>query len=451
MKWQVLLGTVLATAAGAAQAPDYSQRNNVYSSTQLTPVPHARFINVEALRQYRRCAAQGGQNCQSYEFTAPYSLDSETLKVATKLRDAWQRFEDRYYWRAMVRLNNPAMVVSHCSLDWSNGEHAQAAKLTLNVENSMFPDELAGSIPQVQPNDRLHLDQYGLLPQVPNKDYCEGLSPDLAIMYLPGTCVDAGSFKLFCIQGSKKSLNPLAPNPLAFRNDLAIERVRKAAAEANTTYLKDYTQDVLNALAPSPAFFPLPWTGVDGAVVAPTMSLKPDLTFLKTEAQEAASRLGGVFRATAYPYYLQGLSGPSAVLKAHLLPKTDDVLGLPSPPGVWKLEEFKRRFPVNNPALYERFGYSTLFESWLETKPRLLPEEASAKPLRQMIYMAVGGIVHLPNVIPVPVPAPMLIEPFAAGLPYSGPQARFSWVSVAEGYEVPRVQGHPTGYSAVTK
>lgn len=49
------------------------------------------------------------------------------------------------------------------------------------------------------------------------------------------------------------------------------------------------------------------------------------------------------------------------------------------------------------------------------------------------------------------MPAPMLIEPFVAGLPYTGPQTRFSWVSVAEGYEVPRVQGNPLGYGAVTK
>lgn len=447
----MLLGAALAAAASAAPAPDYGKRTRVYSSTQLTPVPHARFINVEALKEYKACVAQGGTNCKSYEFTAPYSLDSETINVATKLRAAWQRLEDRFYWRAMTRLNNPAMVLSHCYMDWQSGRKAQAPNLVVNVETSMFPKELAGKIPERQPDDRLNMDSYGPVPQVPNKDYCAGLNMEFAIMYLPGTCIYLGSAKLFCIEGNTPSLNLLAPKPINFRSDLAVQRVRKAIEEAHTTYLKEYAQDVLKALAPSAKFFPLPWSSLDGAVVAPTMSLKPDVAFLKNNSQEAASRLGGIFQATTYPYYFQGLSGPSVALRAHLLPQRGDVLGVPGPPGVWKLEEFKRRWPVNNPAMYERFGYTNLFESWSETKPRLLPEAASAKPLRQMIYLASGGNVYLPKIVPVPVPAPMLIEPFAAGLPYTGPKARFSWVSVAEGYEVPRVKGNPSGYGAVTK
>lgn len=449
MKRPVLLGAALAAAAHAA--PDYSGRNNVYSSTQLTPVPHARFLNVEAMRPSKACAAQGGQDCQTYEFTAPYSLESETVAVATKLRAAWQRFEDRYYWRALTRLNNPAMVLSHCALEWKSGQKAEAAKLVVNVDNRMFPQELAGTIPERPPDDRLHLDSYGLRPQMPNSDYCAGLSLEFAVMYLPGTCIYLGSARLFCIEGDTPSLNPLAPRPLGFRRDLAVQRVAKATQEAHTTYLKDYAQDVLKALAPSPTFYPLPWSGLNGAVVAPTMRPNPDVAFLKQGAQEAANRLGGVFRDTAYLYYLQGLSGPAGALRAHLLPQRGDVLGVPHPPGVWKLEEFKRRWPVNHPVMYERFGYTNLFEAWSEVRPRLLPEAASAKPLRQMIYMASGGNVYLPNLIPVPMPAPMLIEPFAAGLPYTGPQTRFSWVSVAEGYEVPRVQGAPLGSGAVTK
>lgn len=455
MNKALLIGGVLTlgAVASAQEAPDYSQRNNIYSSTGLTPVPHARFMNASAFREYKKCLAQQeGQSCQKYEFTAPYSLDSETLKVATKLRAAWQRLEDRYYWRAMTRLNNPAMVLTHCYMDWSSGQDkTQPAHFTLNVDSSMYPKELAGKIPEQQPDDRMWLDSYSLLPQVPNKDYCEGLNMDWTPMYLPGTCVYLAGVRLFCIEGSKASLNPLAPKPIGFREDLAAERVRKATLEAHSTYLREYAQDVTRALLPNGRFSPLPWTGMNTAIVAPTMTLKPDLTFLKDKAQEAGNSLGGVFRGTAYPYYLQGLSGPSLALRAHLLPKMNDVLGLPNPPGVWKLEEFKRRFPLNNPAMYERFGYTSLFQAWNEVTPRLLPERASDKPLRQMIYMAAGGNVYLPNLVPVPVPAPMLLLEFAAGLPYTGPQSRFTWVSVGEGYEVPRVNGVPAGYGAITK
>jgi len=448
---------LVSALAQAADAPDYSKRGNIYDSTQLTPVPHARFMNVEALKEYKKCLASykgKSEQCRNmgYEFTVPYSLDSETVAVATKLRKSWQRFEDRYYWRSMVRLNNPTMLMSHCWLDWSSGGNkTQTAQFILNVDKGMYPKELAGKIPEQQPDPRLMLDSYGIAPQVPNRDYCNGLSMDLTLMYLPGTCVYLGSAKLFCIEGLKRSMNPLAPAPIAFREDLAVRRVQQAVKEAHSDYLKEYAQDVAQALAPNGKFTPLLWTGLGDAVVAPTMSAKPNVAFVTARAQEAGSRLGGVFQATAYPYYLQGLSGPSAVLRAHLLPTSRDVLGVPNPPGVWKLEEFKRRFPVNNPVMYERFGYTNLFQAWNETKPRLLPESAGAKPLRQMIYMATGGNVYLPRLTPVPVPAPMLIGPFAPGLPYTGPQTQFTWVSVGEGYEVPRVSGNPTGYGAVTK
>lgn len=451
-----LLSALLLWASGRAEdAPDYSQRTNLYNQTVLTPIPHARFLNAEAFKQHQACKAQGKKDseCGRYAFTAPYSLDTATVRVGTALRTAWQRLEDRYYWRAVVRLNNPVMNVTHCLVNWSTGSAvAKAPALTLNTEANMVPAPLAGKLPLKPPDDQLKLDRYGLMPSVPNTDYCQNLDWDLSIMYLPGTCFWLGSARLFCIEGTTPSINPLAPAPLAFRFDLARQRILKAIKEANTEYLADYVKDVVKALSPSATFFPLLWSGLNNAVIAPTMSLKPDLTFLKAGAQEAGDRLGGIFKATAYPYYLQSLTGPNLALRAHLLPKTKDVLGQPNPPGVWKLEEFKRRFPVNNPVMYERFGYTNLFEAWNEIMPRLLPEEVAAKPLRQMIYLAEGNNIFFPSPVPVPMPAPMLIPEYSAGLPYTGPQTRFTWVSVGEGYEVPRVSGVPAlDYSGVTK
>lgn len=454
--WLLLFAALCTSApAGAGDAPVYRHRNNIYNQTSLTPIPHARFLNVDAFQKFKQCQARGKESsgCGTYEFTAPYSLDSETVRVGQALRTAWQRLEDRYYWRALVRLNNPLMNLTHCALDWSSGNHkAQAPAIVLNTDNGMVPTQLAGKIPSQQPDDRLKMDRYRLLPTVPNSDYCGKLDPDPSLMYLPGTCVWIGSSKLFCIEGDKPSLNPLAPAPLGFRFDLADARIQKATGEAQTEYTADYLRDVVQALAPNGKFLPLPWSGLNDAIVAPVMKLQPDLAFLQSKAQEAGQALGGVFRATAYAYYLQGLGGPSAALRVHTLPINKDVLGIPNPPGVWKLEEFKRRFPLNNPAMYERFGYTTLFEAWNEVRPHLLPEEASAKPLRQMIYLAVGNNVFLPSPFPVPTPAPMLIPNYSAGLPYAGPQTRFAWVSVAEGYEVPRVKGQPAAdYRVVTR
>ncbi|WP_162865744.1 hypothetical protein [Deinococcus wulumuqiensis] len=49
----------------------------------------------------------------------------------------------------------------------------------------------------------------------------------------------------------------------------------------------------------------------------------------------------------------------------------------------------------------------------------------------------------MPEPIPVPIPAPVLLKEFAAGLPYAGVQTHFTWQSVPEGYEVPKVRGVP--------
>ena len=57
--------------------------------------------------------------------------------------------------------------------------------------------------------------------------------------------------------------------------------------------------------------------------------------------------------------------------------------------------------------------------------------------------MAAGANVYWPNMIPVPIPAPVLLKEFAAGLPYAGVQTHFTWQSVPEGYEVPKVRGVP--------
>ena len=47
------------------------------------------------------------------------------------------------------------------------------------------------------------------------------------------------------------------------------------------------------------------------------------------------------------------------------------------------------------------------------------------------------------RVLVVPIPAPVLIKEFTAGLPYAGVQTHFTWQSVPEGYEVPQVSGIP--------
>ncbi|OLV16144.1 hypothetical protein BOO71_0012847 [Deinococcus marmoris] len=440
-----------ATAATTEKAPKYDRRN-IYDTSSMRPIPHASFINVEKFKQYKTCAAKARNDkdkagCGKYQYRVPYSLSDETLRVGQDMRQAWQRFEDRYYWRAMLNLNSPLMNLSHCTIDFGQNQAAAQPELVINTENSMYPKELTGKIPQQDIKDKLGMDTYSILPNVPNTDYCAGSTLDLTLMYLPGTCFYLGTTKLFCVEGDQETLNPLAPRPIAFRYDEAVNRVGAATLTAEKLYQADYQKDILKAIKPTAKFLPLLWdTLLTGALVAPTQTLKPDLGGLAQKGKDAGTRLGGVFAATAPVYYAQGLTGNAITLplRVHTLPTLTDVLATPNPPGVWKLEEFKRTFPQQPSPVYERFGYTNLFSAWTRPTVKLLPEAVGAKPLRQMIYMAVGNNVsiQIPPVV-VPLPAPVLIKEFALGLPYAGLQTHFTWQSVPEGYEVPRVSGVP--------
>lgn len=408
-------------------------RKNIYDMSEIRPVPHAKFITVDSKKPTK----------------VPYSLDTETVRVGKDLRAAWQRLEDRSYWHALVKLNNPAMIASHCTIDWKSGDETLNPDLTINVQKGMYPKELDGKIPTQEVNDKLRMDKYSILPFVPNDDYCSGVDPDFTVMFIPGTCVYTPEMqKLFCIEGEQETLNPLAPRPIDFNYQEALKRIADAIKDTETDYLKEYNTDVLKALKPTAKFYPTLWDNMfTGSVIAPTTTLKPDLASLLKSAKEAGKNLGGVFKSTAPIYYAQGVASNSLTepLRVHILPRRNDVLGVPNPPGVWPLEEYKRTFKIQPLPVADRFGYTTLFRAWMQPTVTLLPEPLSAKPLRQMIYMAggVNVILTLPVPIPVPVPAPILIKEFAAGLPYVGVKARFTWENVAEGYEVPGVNGKP--------
>ena len=404
MRWPLLLLSLLlaghATTETTEQAPKYD-RQNTYDTSSNRPIPHASFISVEKFKQYKACAAKAKNDkdkggCGKYQYNVPYSFSDETLRVGKDMRQAWQRLEDRYYWRAMLNLNSPFMNLSHCIVDFGQKQEAARPELTINTEDSMYPKELIGKIPNQDIKDKLGMDTYSILPNVPNTDYCTGAKLDFTLMYLPGTCFYLGTTKLFCVEGDQETLNPLAPRPIAFQYGEAINRIKAATLIAEKDYQADYQKDILEAIKPTAKFSPLLWdTMLTGALVAPTQTLRPDLLTLAQKGKDAGTKLGGVFAATAPVYYAQGLTGNAVTLplRVHTLPVVTDVLANPNPPGVWKLEEFKRTFPQQPSPIYERFGYTNLFSAWTRPTVKLLPEAVEAKPLRQMIYMATGNTV----------------------------------------------------------
>ena len=74
-----------ATAATIEKAPK-DDRQNIYDTSSIQPIPHASFISVEKFKQYRACAAKARNDkdkasCGKYQYSVPYSFSDETLRV----------------------------------------------------------------------------------------------------------------------------------------------------------------------------------------------------------------------------------------------------------------------------------------------------------------------------------------------------------------------------------
>ncbi|WP_216327863.1 hypothetical protein [Deinococcus aestuarii] len=427
-----------------------------YLSVTDTSLLRAHKENLAACQQARveKKATDPGK-CSKIEWSVPYSTEAASVTAATSMRAAWQRYEDRYYWNAMIELNNPALYLTQCVVDLSSKLRTDAATVRVTVEKGDLPGSklLEGRVPLSTYDNALHLDSYLPWPQTPKADRCGGVSmnliPDVPFLYLPGTCFTVFGVPTFCIQGDRTyATNPAAPAPIYFNMGEAQQRVQRAVKRAHSSYFLDYQKDVVSALfdKKNPYFFGLPWktlTPGDGAVVAPVMNYnvnpKPftDLARLVQNAFKGKSTQ--LYSLNSSPYYFQS-TWRSPSLSAHLAPGRHDALS--SPPGLWAFEEFKRTLPPSNPAYQERMGYTTFFQAFNTLHTATLPEPATAKPLRPITYFATGVVKNFPAGTVV-LPQPMLVPPYLAGLPFAAMQAHYDWRSVPEGYQVPRVQGQP--------
>lgn len=439
-----------AAKLGGDSAPDYSRLTQFlfhFPDTRLETLPRAKLPYLSLIN-----TAKGGAN----EWIVPYSQESGSVAAATGMRAAWQRFEDRYYWRANVELNNPALYLTHCLMNLNMGLQTRAvrARVTVGPEEVGADPKISGKYPFSSP-DGLKLDSYLPFPQVENREYCAGVTPNLIpeipVMYLPGLCFTVfGTPTGVCLEGEKTYVtNPLAPAPLYFNMNEARRRLADAVAKAHTDYLLEYQEDVVGALfnKNNKYFFPLPWQSLlpgNGAVIAPVMnqqvSPKPiaDLANQVRQLYQSDPKTR-LFALNSSPYFFQGLAR-SPSLSLHALPTRKDVLK--SPPGVWLYEEYKRLLPPTSLPFQEQFGYTTFFEAYNEPKVALLPEDVAGKLTHPVLYYATGILLDLTG-FSVVLPQPMRIPEYMGGLPFVGPQARYDWKSVPEGYAIPKVKGQP--------
>jgi hypothetical protein len=136
---------------------------------------------------------------------------------------------------------------------------------------------------------------------------------------------------------------------------------------------------------------------------------------------------------------------------------TGDLSGLKAPfaPGFWKLEQLKRYFPPSHPLIQEAFGYASFFQVYNQLAFSTVPdptaswapgEYALAQVQRMLGYWFVPFklkvVTHEPWVLPTPdLPRLRPVAPYL--LPYTVERTHYSWISVPEGYEIPRVRGLP--------
>ncbi|GEM49910.1 hypothetical protein [Deinococcus cellulosilyticus] len=399
--------------------------------------------------------------CPQYEWTVPFTTVEASEKVARQLRRDWQRFEERYWWRVHVQLNQLTEVPLRCWFNFPGSMTTHTPKAFVHNLQGFVPDYLKDKMDFTDFKREFWLDNsyYSLVPVVNNSDFCDGMPWDLIPMYLPGTCWDQSlvGYTRLCLQGGDGEGEP---RPLLFDRGRAERRVQDAIKHAHSKYIPQYVADTTKTLSPGITdikFQPLWWNSYlygKGAVIAPVMNTEVDLKQFWDLPQYARDHLenGDANKPLTELYYS---SSQSQALQILTLPGTKNVLE--SPPGSWKLEEFKRRLEPRMPSLYERFGYATFFQAWQTWDTLTLPQELKDRPARRIVFWATGTIEHThwgtcygwPIPIPFPcpvtdvytVPIPIPIAPYF--MPYTGPRTQHGWVSVPEGYPIPRVTGTP--------
>ncbi len=302
-------------------APDYRLEQIVKGKW-----PYLEVLRKDRLREYQKgkCDPTKGQDCsgrlpwaeaQAHEFYLPLSSLEATREVARDLRRAWQRFEERYYWRVITELNNPAFWFAYC---WAGIRGPELAPplpdFRLQVPSEGVDPAFLEAATRQGPLDMgrwasagLHsLDRYLPVPQVDPREFCDGLGLQiLPLMYIPG-------FKVL-LQGYEVFRTPGYPSrPLWFNWDEANARVERAMRKALTEYYLDYQKEVARILlTPRPStpqealnllgggfrslgapkvYLPVPWQGHllgGGSVVAPayTELVPTDPTTLWNQVQ----------------------------------------------------------------------------------------------------------------------------------------------------------------------
>jgi hypothetical protein len=347
------LGLALALGPGD---PQYGQYRVSNVDTRISQLLRLRlpFVEVVDAKAYDNCKDKQGQDYRDclrrHTWAVPYSTLAATQEKARLIRKAWQRFEERYYWHVINRLNNPAFYVAYCMAGFRGGDlNPPLPPAKVSVDLGAIPQDVPGD-PQfrdrlLQAMGRLDpaaagshaLDVYYPLPQVPKEDFCDGLSLWLLpIMYIPGFCIDIPQIGFsWCTPGYHED------QPLWFNESEAQRRVNDGIANAVQRYYPEYLAEVAQVLSVPTVptgftpdtwyvYAPYPWKTHllnGGAVAAPVVK---DIKDPATTARDILAEVQDIYSAV-----MRGKGVvPAALQPSYVSYYAQSFLGLANYPGL---------------------------------------------------------------------------------------------------------------------
>ena len=435
-----------------------------------------------------------------YEWRLPLSTVRATQTVSRDLIKAWQRLEERTYQHVMARIHHAVLLTDANRLtreaSWALTKgffelNPALPEVRVGTGQDHFPARFTPplEVRGAAGDKALRLDWYSYYhasaARVPPSDYYPGVGEgDMFIFpYIPGGCVVA-PFVRICSDGY--------PNPIWIDMGELEARARRGLEHAARHYIPDYEKDVLEAVRPRgnpgdilgnpgqgdlEVFIPSGWSGAllgSGALVTPVIRLAQvaavldDVRAIWDTLQQARYRDDNLNRAVT-PYYLPALAGLLRRLGAGnllALPALAESVRLNAlsllqgsayrsqiSPGIWPLEELKRWFPPSRPEIHEALGYTTFYQVFGKLDFTPLPDPGAAWGPGEYAGYAFTRSLHIWNVPIIYYPLERRAEPDFANIRpipikpyqvfYAGPRYFYDWVSVPEGYPIPRVKGVP--------
>lgn len=233
---------------------------------------------LEAIRQRAEQMRDG--RCAKTVWHLPYSSVLATQQAAAKLKRAWERFEDRYFWRVVTDLNNPVYYIPYCMLGFGIENFSQGERPPIDfIPPGALPPELGSLLgkeildltssfkERVKANAGSFVDDhYGLREATPNyraegagefrkplyfpfvpsikpSEFCDGMGFKIPVLYIPAISIS------FC--GITVFESPGYPDrPWIFDQGEADARIKGAAKHAYSKYYPEYLTEVLTALLP---------------------------------------------------------------------------------------------------------------------------------------------------------------------------------------------------------